>query len=147
MADKLGTRALSQGFPHLSIASGIPDPAHRDELSATIENLSNACALRSQEADVQDGTVETWREEEIHDSAYGCKRLPYLVRFDQSEQIYAMRAEGTEPSSLIAGETGLKRSRALITQSDPDGEVKNTLNSCLASRLKPSVSGCWPSRK
>jgi hypothetical protein len=95
------------------IARGIPDPAYRDELSATIENLSDAFALRSQEADVHDDTAETRRKEGNHDSSCGCKRLPYLVRSDQSERIYAMRAEGTEPSSLIAGEkTGLKRSSA-----------------------------------
>jgi hypothetical protein len=62
---------------------------------------------------VHDRTAETWREEGIHDSSCGGQRLPSLVSSDQSERIYAMRAEGTAQSLLLSGEkTGLKRSFA-----------------------------------
>jgi hypothetical protein len=79
-----------------------------------MENLAEACALQSQEADRQDGTAETRQEEGIHDSTCSCKKLLSLVISDHSEQVYAMRAEETVPSSLMSGEkSGLNRHSAL----------------------------------
>ena len=71
---------------------------------------------------MHDGTAETRWEEGIHDSACDFNRLPSVCRSEQSEQIYSMYAEGTEPSSRMSGEkTGAEAwLRALITKNDED---------------------------
>jgi hypothetical protein len=81
-----------------------------------MEHYAGVCARRSQEADAHNDPAAMRREEGSHDAAGGGQRLPSLVSSDQSEQIYAIQAEGTAPSSRMSGDrhyaAALRRSKA-----------------------------------